>query len=160
MIQGFINGVNSVKNSLTNTVKKVAGSIRSFLHFSRPDEGPLRDYETWMPDMIDGLSRTLTDALPILDNAVEGVSDTIANNLKNASLDYSVDTNINKNINTNLSLDLENAVYSAIQKAENLFRLTINNELKLNTKTIAQEILDDINNEAKRRGYKPILQRG
>lgn len=160
MIQGFINGVNSVKNSLTNTVKKVAGSIRSFLHFSRPDEGPLRDYETWMPDMIDGLSRTLTDALPILDNAVEGVSDTIANNLKNASLDYSVDTNINKNINTNLSSDLENAVYSAIQKAENLFRLTINNELKLNTKTIAQEILDDINNEAKRRGYKPILQRG
>ena len=160
MIQGFINGVNSVKNSLTNTVKKVAGSIRSFLHFSRPDEGPLRDYETWMPDMIDGLSRTLTDALPVLDNAVEGVSDTIANNLKNASLDYSVDTNINKNINTNLSSDLENAVYSAIQKAENLFRLTINNELKLNTKTIAREILDDINNEAKRRGYKPILQRG
>lgn len=160
MIQGFVNGVNSVKNSLTNTVKKVAGSIRSFLHFSRPDEGPLRDYETWMPDMIDGLSRTLTDALPVLDNAVEGVSDTIANNLKNASLDYSVDTNINKNINTNLSSDLENAVYSAIQKAENLFRLTINSELKLNTKTIAREILDDINNEAKRRGYKPILQRG
>lgn len=160
MIQGFINGVNSVKNTLTNTVKKVAGSIRSFLHFSRPDEGPLRDYETWMPDMVEGLSRTLTDALPILDNAVEGVSDTIANNLKNASLDYSVDTNINKNINTNLSSDLENAVYSAIQKAENLFRLTINNELKLNTKTVAREILDDINNEAKRRGYKPILQRG
>ena len=53
---------------------------------------------------------------------------------------------------------LENAVYSAIQKAENLFRLTINNELKLNTKTIAKEIIDDLNDEARRRGYKPILQ--
>ena len=160
MLQGFINGINSQKSKFDSTVRTIASTVSRFLHFSRPDEGPLRDYETWMPDMVEGLSRTLTNSLPILNSAVENVSDSIANNLKNASLDFSVDTNINKNINTNLSSDLENAVYSAIQKAENLFRLTINNELKLNTKTIAQEILDDINNEAKRRGYKPILQRG
>lgn len=160
MLQGFINGINSQKSKFDSTVRTIASTVSRFLHFSRPDEGPLRDYETWMPDMVEGLSRTLNNSLPILNSAVENVSDSIANNLKNASLDFSVDTNINKNINTNLSSDLENAVYSAIQKAENLFRLTINNELKLNTKTIAQEILDDINNEAKRRGYKPILQRG
>lgn len=160
MLQGFINGINSQKSKFDSTVRTIASTVSRFLHFSRPDEGPLRDYETWMPDMVEGLSRTLNNSLPILNNAVENVSDSIANNLKNASLDFSVDTNINKNINTNISSDLENAVYSAIQKAENLFRLTINNELKLNTKTIAQEILDDINNEAKRRGYKPILQRG
>ena len=160
MLQGFINGINSQKSKFDSTVRTIASTVSRFLHFSRPDEGPLRDYETWMPDMVEGLSRTLTNSLPILNSAVENVSDSIANNLKNASLDFSVDTNINKNINTNLSSDLENAVYSAIQKAENLFRLTINNELKLNTKTIAQEILDDINSEAKRRGYKPILQRG
>ncbi len=160
MLQGFINGINSQKSKFDSTVRTIASTVSRFLHFSRPDEGPLRDYETWMPDMVEGLSRTLNNSLPILNSAVENVSDSIANNLKNASLDFSVDTNINKNINTNLSSDLENAVYSAIQKAENLFRLTINNELKLNTKTIAQEILDDINSEAKRRGYKPILQRG
>lgn len=159
MLQGFINGINSKKRILTNTVSGLVGSISSFLHFSRPDKGPLRNYETWMPDMIKGLSDSLLKASPKLDNAVSQVSSNIADNLRATDLGVNVNSNINKTINSNiLGSQLENAVYSAIQKAENLFRLTVNSELKLNSKTIAQEILDDLNNEAKRRGYRPILE--
>src|SRR5699024_1548516 len=50
--------------------KNVAATIASYLHFSRPDVGPLRDYEAWMPDMMQGMASTLranvyrlTDAL-------------------------------------------------------------------------------------------------
>lgn len=161
MLQGFMNGINSLTPRFNNTVRTIASTVSKFLHFSRPDEGPLRDYETWMPDMIQGLSRTLLDSAPVLDNAVSEVSSQIADNLRATSFDLDVNSNVNKTINTStISSQLENAVYSAIQKAENLFRLTINNELKVNSKTIAQEIIDDLNNEAKRRGYKPILQRG
>ena len=159
MLQGFINGINSKKRILTNTVSGLVGSISSFLHFSRPDKGPLRNYETWMPDMIEGLSNSLLKASPRLDNAVSQVSSNIADNLRATDLGVDVNSNINKTINSNiLGSQLENAVYSAIQKAENLFRLTVNSELKLNSKTIAQEIIDDLNNEAKRRGYRPILE--
>lgn len=159
MINGFMNGINAMKTKLTNTVKSVANSISKFLHFSRPDEGPLRDYETWMPDMITGLSDSLLNASPKLDNAVSQVSSNIADNLRATTLGVDVNSNINKNITSNvMSSQLENAVYSAIQKAENLFRLTINSELKLNSKTIAKEIIDDLNDEAKRRGYRPILE--
>lgn len=56
MIQGFANGIASGMQNLLNTVKNLAGRIASFLHFSRPDEGPLRDYETWMPDFMAGLA--------------------------------------------------------------------------------------------------------
>ncbi len=56
MIQGFANGITSGMQNLLNTVKNLAGRIASFLHFSRPDEGPLRDYETWMPDFMAGLA--------------------------------------------------------------------------------------------------------
>ena len=38
------------------TVSGLADRIRSFLHFSAPDEGPLADYETWMPDFMKGLA--------------------------------------------------------------------------------------------------------
>lgn len=159
MLQGFIDGIKSKKRILTNTVSGLVGSISSFLHFSRPDKGPLRNYETWMPDMIEGLSNSLLKASPRLDNAVSQVSSNIADNLRATDLGVDVNSNINKTINSNiLGSQLENAVYSAIQKAENLFRLTVNSELKLNSKTIAQEILDDLNNEAKRRGYRPILE--
>ena len=83
MIKGFINGINSAKNTLFNTISSVANIIKNFLHFSRPDVGPLRDYETWMPDMIKGLSESLIKATPILNEAVSGVSNQIADSLSN-----------------------------------------------------------------------------
>lgn len=159
MVQGFINGINSKQKPFTSIIKGMADTVSQYIHFSRPDKGPLRYYETWMPDMIKGLSDSLLQSAPMLDNAVSQVSGNIADNLRATDLGVDVNSNINKTINSNiLGSQLENAVYSAIQKAENLFRLTINNELKLNTKTIAKEIIDDLNDEARRRGYKPILQ--
>lgn len=58
LIQGFINGIKNMIGNVVSTVKDVANKIWSFLHFSRPEEGPLRDYEKWMPDMIDGLTKS------------------------------------------------------------------------------------------------------
>ena len=83
MIDGFMRGIDAARNSLTNTVSRVASSIRSFLHFSRPDEGPLRDYETWFPDMIKGLSDSMLKASPILEDAVSQVSNMVADSLSN-----------------------------------------------------------------------------
>ena len=34
----------------------MANTIRSHLHFSVPDEGPLTDFESWMPDFMNGLA--------------------------------------------------------------------------------------------------------
>lgn len=56
MIDGFASGITSGLRNLLDTVKNLANRIKSFLHFSRPDEGPLRDYETWMPDFMAGLA--------------------------------------------------------------------------------------------------------
>ena len=51
--QGFIaNGVKSAASGVFNAVKSVASGIASFLHFSVPDEGPLADADTYMPDFM------------------------------------------------------------------------------------------------------------
>lgn len=78
MITGFKNGITNAMNSLLNSVKNVANKIKSYLHFSRPDVGPLRDYETWMPDMISGLSKTLDAASPTLLDTVGKLSRSIS----------------------------------------------------------------------------------
>lgn len=57
MIQGIANGITGAMGKVTDAVKNVAGGIKSFLHFSVPDEGPLTDYETWMPDFMGGLAQ-------------------------------------------------------------------------------------------------------
>ena len=81
MIQGFINGIGSMINNVVESVKGVANKIKEFLHFSRPDVGPLRDYETWMPDMVDGLSKTLQSAAPKLVDKVRALSGSMADAL-------------------------------------------------------------------------------
>ena len=58
-IDGIARGIKSAAGKVTDSVKGIADNIKSFLHFSRPDTGPLADYETWMPDFVNGLSKTL-----------------------------------------------------------------------------------------------------
>ena len=78
LIRGFIDGIIGNIGNLINSVKNVAATIASYLHFSRPDIGPLRDYETWMPDMMQGMASSLranvyrlTDALDLVGNTMQ-----------------------------------------------------------------------------------------
>lgn len=74
MMQGMIDGINSKKQALINAANAAAGGVRSLLHFSRPDEGPLRDYETWMPDMMKGLAKGIYDNKYLVEDALGSLS--------------------------------------------------------------------------------------
>lgn len=74
MIQGLIDGIGGMVGKVGDAVGKVGNKIKNFLHFSRPDEGPLREYETWMPDFIQGLTNSLEKASPELINQVKQLS--------------------------------------------------------------------------------------
>lgn len=80
-INGLKNGIMSGVKAIVNAVKNVASRIRSFLHFSRPDEGPLRDYETWMPDMLTGMADSVYKNLDIIQDAAKTISGTINSNI-------------------------------------------------------------------------------
>ena len=69
-VNGFKEGISNALGALKGKVDEMAGAIKSKLHFSKPDEGPLRDYETWMPDMIKGMVKSLDRAMPMLSNKV------------------------------------------------------------------------------------------
>ena len=73
-IQGLINGISSMIQSVINTVSGLADRIRSFLHFSAPDEGPLADYETWMPDFMKGLASGIEKNRDLVEKAVKDVA--------------------------------------------------------------------------------------
>ena len=53
IISNLINGIGSMISGLVNKVKDIAGTIKSYLGFSEPEKGPLSDFHTYMPDMID-----------------------------------------------------------------------------------------------------------
>lgn len=74
LIQGFVNGIKSVVQKVVDAVKNIGQKIKNFLHFSRPDEGPLRDYEQWMPDFVSGLAQGIRDNAYLLEDAVSDMA--------------------------------------------------------------------------------------
>ena len=89
MMEGFGRGISNFMAKVTQPVKDLASKIASFLHFSKPDEGPLRDYETWMPDFVTGLATTLQKSQPVLDRAVANLAGGIENQAKGITLSAS-----------------------------------------------------------------------
>ena len=73
-INGLANGIISAAQNLLASVRNIASQIASFLHFSRPDEGPLRQYETWMPDFMSGLAKGINDNAWRVTDALQGVT--------------------------------------------------------------------------------------
>lgn len=59
---------------LTNAANGLAAIVSSFLHFSEPDVGPLSDFHTYMPDMIDNLVNGIEKNKYKLSNAVQSLS--------------------------------------------------------------------------------------
>lgn len=74
MVKGMADGIRSAIHYVTSAVKSVASKVKSYLHFSRPDEGPLVEYESWMPDMVEGLSDSLAKASPVLINQTKALA--------------------------------------------------------------------------------------
>lgn len=77
LIDGFVGGIRSRINSVIDAAKSVASAVSRFLHFSRPDEGPLHEYESWMPDMVHGLAEGITDNSYLVKKAAEQLADQI-----------------------------------------------------------------------------------
>lgn len=69
LIIGLANGIMDGGDIIAKAVSWIGGIIKGFLHFSRPDEGPLREYESWMPDMIQGMADGIRDNAYLLQDA-------------------------------------------------------------------------------------------
>lgn len=53
LIDNFIGGLKSKWNDLKNAASSLASTVRDFIGFSEPKEGPLSNFHTYAPDMID-----------------------------------------------------------------------------------------------------------
>ena len=69
LIIGLAKGIMDGGGIIAKAVSWIGGIIKGFLHFSRPDEGPLREYEKWMPDMIQGMADGIRDNAYLLQDA-------------------------------------------------------------------------------------------
>lgn len=74
IIDGIVSGIQSAVGRVGEAVKGVADKIKSFLGFSEPEDGPLSDFHTYMPDMIDLIASGITSGKKKVKDALEGMT--------------------------------------------------------------------------------------
>ena len=115
-IQGLVDGIWGMIGSVVDAVSSVANTITRYLHFSRPDVGPLRQYEEWMPDMINGMAKGIRGNAWQLEDALNAATSNLQANVNVASLPASGGMNVggvNITINAAPGMDV-NALADAV----------------------------------------------
>ena len=61
LIDNFIRGIKSKWNDLKNAVKDIAETVKSYIGFSEPEVGPLSNFHTYAPDMMELFAKGIKD---------------------------------------------------------------------------------------------------
>lgn len=78
MMDGYIAGVRSRIKELEAVVKSVATTVSDYMHFTRPEKGPLRNYEEWMPHMMEGLSKGIAANKHLVTEQIEDLANSMS----------------------------------------------------------------------------------
>ena len=78
MVEGFVDGIKERVQKVVDAVKKIAKSVKDFMGFSRPDKGPLHEYEEWMPHFMQGLAKGIRNNMGLVKSAMNGVAKEMA----------------------------------------------------------------------------------
>ena len=77
-IDGFVEGIKKRIEKIVEVCKKVANTVKDFLGFTRPDKGPLHEYEQWMPHFMQGLAKGIKNNIGLVKSAVGDVAKTMS----------------------------------------------------------------------------------
>lgn len=73
-VDGFVEGIMQRLEKVAEVCKKIANTVKDFLGFSRPDKGPLHEYEEWMPHFMQGLAKGIKSNIGLVKGAVNDVA--------------------------------------------------------------------------------------
>lgn len=77
LIQNFIDGIKSKYESVKTTIKGVANVVKDRIGFSEPKTGPLSDFHTYAPDMMELFASGIRQNMDIVRSAVDSMATTI-----------------------------------------------------------------------------------
>ena len=71
MIENFVSGIKEKISKVADAAREVASTIKDILGFSEPDEGPLSNFHTFAPDMMDLFIKGVKDNTQKLQDQIE-----------------------------------------------------------------------------------------
>ena len=86
LIDNFVQGIKDKIQSVKDTVGAVAQTVKDILGFSEPEEGPLSNFHTFAPDMMNLFATGIKQNLSLITDAMNDVTGTIASDFTNAEI--------------------------------------------------------------------------
>lgn len=74
LVTSFINGIKDGFWELESTMEDFGEMIYDYIHFSEPDKGPLSNFETYAPDMVQGFAKGIHDNSHYIENEMRGLT--------------------------------------------------------------------------------------
>lgn len=71
LIDNFVSGIKNAIGKVKDAVSNVASTVKSFIGFSEPEEGPLSNFHTYAPDMMQLFAQGITENAGLLKNAFD-----------------------------------------------------------------------------------------
>lgn len=71
LIDNFVGGIKSKIDTVKNAVSGVAKTVKNFLGFSEPEEGPLSNFHTYAPDMMQLFAQGITQNSGLIKSAFD-----------------------------------------------------------------------------------------
>lgn len=119
IIQGIVDGIMGAVGKVGDAVKGVADKIKSFLGFSEPEDGPLSNFHTYMPDMIDLMAQGIKAGKTKVAGALEALTGEMSvaaqanivspDTLSKAGAGTGISKNITQNVEINNQFDGDRA---------------------------------------------------
>ena len=160
VIGGIKRGINNAKDGLLRTASRIADSVTSTFKNVLGIHSPSKVMADYVGKFIPlGIAEGIKDKAQSVYDSIYEITNGLKLNKQGLITDISA-TYSKSDVNANL-LNKGNILERAMNNISKNSGGTINfeNTIKLNSKVLARELIEDLDTEAKRRGYK-LLQRG
>lgn len=107
LINNLVEGIKSMIDRVGDAISSVADVIASFIHFSEPDEGPLSNFNTYMPDMMRQIASGINSGIPMVESAMNNLTKTMVPTMGGINMSGSGGTN--NNISNAVSINVYGA---------------------------------------------------
>lgn len=116
IVNGIADGIRGAIGAVTGAVSDIASTISSYLHFSEPDVGPLSNFHTFMPDMMELMARGIRQNIGMVRKEIDNVASLVNDGMTlNTSVNGTASTT---NADVVAAIDtLHNDLYGIIKDA-------------------------------------------
>lgn len=95
----FAAGISSKISRVASAASSLASRVRAYIGFSEPELGPLSDFHTYMPDMIELMVKGINDNAYKVDNAISNLASGMASGVNNNYGGITINLNVPQGTN-------------------------------------------------------------